>query len=250
MAQMFEKVKPDFSRDKSNYMPKGIAYAILTGDVEMAADILRLFDCDVLYGEKMMTNRAGIASFYGLSEEYVRNMMLRYGITSSATPNHCVAMNGSQFAGYTKLKYHYDKDHKENCGHILPDGRLVQFNILQECYYDSRVVLAFSCLAFIGRKVIPDSNADKIMQALRKTRYYDIAKKAFEEYEASQSAQKTQAETTVDAVHNDDHTEVAQVTQGVPAAFVDGMYSEHGTAYVPVAIIPEIIKAIIPFIVK
>lgn len=256
MAQMFGKVKPNFNGKKRNYIPKGIAYAVLTGDVQSAVDVLRLVDCDILYGTKLMTNCESIARFYGVTKEYTHNILCRYGITSKACPEHCVLMSSGDFARYTQLEFREDRVNHVNTGFYLQNGQRFDGNPFASTYYDPRVVLAFASLAFISRKVIPNSNADKILRALTKTRYYDMARDAVEKYE---SALHVWTATDDNRVHDEvitgnedhaEHTEIAQTVPTIPEPVWNGVRTEQETAYVPVAIIPEIIKAIVPFLAK
>nr|DAP67662.1 MAG TPA: hypothetical protein [Caudoviricetes sp.] len=41
-------------------------------------------------------------------------------------------------------------------------------------FYDARVILAFACLAFMNRKIIPNTNAERILGILKKTSYSDV----------------------------------------------------------------------------
>ena len=257
MAQKFEKVKPNFNGKKRNLIPRGIAYAILTGDVQSAVDVLRLVDCDILYGDKMMTDIQSVAKFYGVTTDYARSVMGRYGITSKACPEHCKLMNRGQYARFANLEMRSDHKNPENSGWYLPDGRRFEGKTFQNAYYDPRAVLAFASLAFISRKVIPDSNAAKILKSLVKTRYYDMAKNAIKEYESSLHMYTTNeyGKTCHDVIVESDgvrsdNTGIVPVAQDIPVPAFEESHSEQTPVYIPVAIIPEIIKAIVPYLAK
>lgn len=234
----------------------GIAYAVLTGDVQSAVDVLRLVDCDILYGEMQLSDRESIARFYGVTENYVYNIMGRYGISSVATPDHVKRMSCEEYCKRNGFQ-------PDNDGYRMPDGRVFpRHNPLNITWYDPRVILAFACLAFISRKVIPDSNADRILRALNKTRYYDTARKSVEDYEKSYHIY-TGPDGEMwchDEVISDPEPEEPRSVDAAIAA-VSGVQELHnpalgevrsnpGEGYIPVSILPEIIKAIIPYLAK
>lgn len=256
MAQMFWKVKPNFNGNKRNFIPMGIAYAVLTGDVQSAVDVLRLVDCDILYGEMQMSDRYSIARFYGVTEEYVYNIMSRYGITSTASPTHVKRMSGGEFCMRNGFQF-------SNGAWHMPDGREFPMkNPLNITWYDPRTILAFACLAFISRKVIPDSNADRILRALNKTRYYDAARKAVEDFEKGYHIRTVPdgEKFCRDEVISDPEPEESRSMDAAIAALP--AMQEHqnptfrevhlnpGEGYIPVSILPEIIKAIVPYLAK
>lgn len=238
MSQQFAKVKPNLNGSMRKRIPLGIAHAILTGDCQSAMDVLRLVDCDILFGEMQMSDRNSVAQFYGVQDSYVYSVMSRYGLTSTSAPEYVRNLSVAAYCDLNGISY------KDGAGH-LPDGRKFGSGrgANPTTWYDARSILAFSCLAFISRKVIPDSNADRILRALGKTRYYDTAKREIEAHDAEIVPIVGQAQEVQDT-----HEEMQPVVAGMLSQIQESHPPIDGGAYIPVSVIPEIIKVIMPYL--
>lgn len=176
--QTFENVKREFEIPKTGKAIHGaVAHVILTGDKKRAAEILRIVGGNILISGTDYTTKQAIANFYDVTNGYVAGIFQRYKISNRKYPE-CIVRTGV---------YNFEYNNKIRSGNRLKldSGETI------ECatngtmsFYDSRVVLAFACLAFMHRKIVPGSNAKMILEILKKSDYYTEAQELLKNMES------------------------------------------------------------------
>lgn len=202
-----------------------IARAILYGERKKAQEILRISDCNIFIPGTEYATVDDIAEFYGVSRNYVKGIFGNRRISATTLPDCVKCENIWRFCeeyGILARKYM----------DTLDPQRKKMFRSPRVPFYDARVILAFACLAFMNRKIIPNTNAERILGILKKTDYKDIAEK---EIHGEQTEKPTALETML--VNPANVTGIMPVEMG-------------GNVFVPVNSLTEIIKAILPYIAR
>lgn len=202
-----------------------IARAILYGERRKAQEILRIADCNIFIPGTEYATADDIAEFYGVSRNYVKGVFGNRHISATTLPDCVKCENIWRFCeeqGIQARKYM----------NILDPQRKKMFRFARVSFYDARVILAFACLAFMNRKIIPNTNAERILEILRKTDYHDIADREIH----GKPMEKPAALESMLVSHEN--------TPGIMPVEMGG------SVFVPVNALTEIIKAIIPYITK
>ena len=210
MPRISQKVNPKFDLTQESHR---MAAAILDGERKKAEEILRISDGGGIFipGTEFATIPF-IAQFYGVTESYARGIFGSRGISSTTFPKSIQRKTASRFCAEHGIPFR---------NHVaFPNGgREITFpfggNI---AFYDSRAVLAFACLAFMSRKIIPGSNAQRVLEIISKSDYCAESEK----YKP-------------------------RTLSPIPVEILPGNL-QTPTAYIPVSALSEIIKAIAPYI--
>lgn len=202
-----------------------IARSILCGERRKAEEILRISDCNIFIPGTEYATVDDIAEFYGVSRNYVRGIFNTRCISSTTLPDcvqHKTIWRFCEEQGILARNYIDSlSSERKRC---LRGGGIA--------FYDARVILAFACLAFMNRKIIPNTNAERILGILKKTDYKDIAEK---EIHGEQTEKPAALESML--VNPVNVTGIMPVEMG-------------GNVFVPVNALTEIIKAILPYLAK
>lgn len=222
MPQETRKVKLKLEQNIESH---AMARAILFGERRKAEEILRISDCNIFIPGTEYATVDDIAEFYGVSRNYVRGIFGSRCISSTTLPDcvqHKTIWRYCEEQGIRADKYMA----------TLSPERKRWFRGGGIAFYDARVILAFACLAFMNRKIIPNTNAERILGILRRTDYRDIAEKEIR----GESAEKPAVLETM-TVNPANVPGITPVEMG-------------GNVFVPVTALTEIIKAILPYIAK
>lgn len=221
MTQETKKVKLKLEQNIESH---AMAHTILFGERRKAEEILRISDCNIFIPGTGYATADDIAKFYGVSRNYVKGIMGARSISANTLPDCVKRATIWRFCreqGVNAEKYMA----------TLSSERKKRFFHGASAFYDARVILAFACLAFMNRKIVPNTNAERILGILKKTSYSDVA---MEEIHGI-------AEEPAALEH------VAVVSGNVPGIMPVEM---DGNVFVPVSALAEIIKAILPYLTK
>lgn len=221
MPQETRKVKLKLEQNIESH---AMARAILFGERRKAEEILRISDCNIFIPGTEYATVDNIAEFYGVSRNYVRGIFGARCISSTTLPDcvlHKTIWRFCEEQGIRADKY---------IATLSPE-REKRCRYGGTAFYDARVILAFACLAFMNRKIIPNTNAERIVGILRKTDYHDIAKEEIQR----KRAEMPPLESMV--IKSDSMLGITPVEMG-------------GNVFVPVSALTEIIKAILPYLAK
>ena len=222
MPQETQIVKLKLERTVESH---AIARAILYGERRKAEEILRIADCNIFIPGTEYATADDIAEFYGVSRNYVKGVFGNRRISATVLPD-CV-----QCKTIWRLCEEQGIRADEYIATLSPE-RKKRFGGGAISFYDARVILAFACLAFMNRKIIPNTNAERILEILKKTDYRDIAEK---EIHGEPAEKPTALESML--VNPANVTGIMPVEMG-------------GSVFVPVNALTEIIKAILPYLAK
>lgn len=166
--------------DDSQLLHKALASAILSGEVEPAAKILRKMKCSALIPGTNYGTAKSIADYYGVTEQYTRGILLKYNIKNTTCdcvlreyPSNFLKKYGDGSCRYESRSRAFISE--------LGNGK-VQTIDSRGLYYDARVILAFACLAVQCRRTVTNSVANKVMKNIEKSK---IAKAVIEERSAA-----------------------------------------------------------------
>ncbi len=237
--QTFEKVNREFQIPKTSRAIRGImAHSILTGDRKRAAEILRIAGGNILISGTSYTTRKAIANFYDVADGYISGIFRKYGITYKDCPE-CVIRSGI---------YSFEHDHGMCYSRVLKleSGKSLECGACGTMsFYDARAVLAFACLAFLHRKIVPGSNTQRMLDILKRSDYYTEAQEIEKKSKAAE--EKPEESIAIPGMMQPTEIQTIEVPEASEASDFSFKLNENGEVVIPLDILAEIIKK---FIVK
>ena len=154
-----------------------LACAILLGSDREALNILACAGNPRVIPATYYTSIIEMARYYGVTEDYLRSVLSRWGITAKKMPEYVIhndiygflkdsgiSKRVDVYRGRDNYNTLYDKETRRYCADVIDTSR-------SQSFYSARAFLALSALMYQGRVVASDNQASKVFSVLKKSSY-------------------------------------------------------------------------------
>lgn len=179
-AKLFQSYRDGFD------ITKLLAVEVFDGGNDRAADILMLCGFDKLIGGTNYASIGDVAGFYGISQQYLKEAMRRYGVGARNMPEDVFVGQYydfmMRFGDETRKRYTL-KSCNEPGTFALYDSftkRTMAVKGDYRCkmiYISARLILMLPCFLLCGRSIPADSVVNAVFDKLQRTRFSEAAKK-------------------------------------------------------------------------
>ena len=172
-----------------------IAYAVLTGSDRKALDILACAGEPRFIPETYYTSIIEMARYYGVTEDYLKSVLYRCGITAKKMPEYVIYNDIYRFLTdngiYKRVQIYrgrdnyntlYDKE-TNRCADVIDTSR-------SQSFYSARVFLALPALMYYGRRIASDNQGAKVLSILKKSSYARDAEKLLKQNSSKSTENK------------------------------------------------------------
>ena len=164
-----------------------LACAILLGSDREALNILACAGNPRVIPATYYTSIIEMARYYGVTEDYLRSVLSRWGITAKKMPEYVIhndiygflkdsgiSKRVDVYRGRDNYNTLYDKETRRYCADVIDTSR-------SQSFYSARAFLALSALMYQGRVVASDNQASKVFSVLKKSSYARDAEELFKQ---------------------------------------------------------------------